>query len=256
VRFGLRDAHDPLIVDTIRVIDAALKVELPTGVAWHRYTADGYGEHADGSPFDGAGVGRAWPLLAGERGHYALLAGDDPMPFLRSMAAMTGRAGLIPEQVWDAEPIPERGLYPGKPSGSAMPLVWAHSEFVKLATSIATGAPSDRPRAVWERYRGRRPDARVVVWTTRFPAAVLFVGQRLRVCTGDPAHVHWGVDGWQRIDDIATHEDGLGLHVADIPTSALRDGQRVDLTLLWTQTNVWEGRDYRIEVRAGTQGGR
>ena len=249
VRFGLRDAHDPLIVDTIRIVDSVLKAELPTGVAWRRYTGDGYGEHADGSAFDGSGIGRAWPLLAGERGHHALLAGEDPMPYLRSMAAMTGRAGLIPEQVWDAKPIPERGLFPGKPSGSAMPLVWAHAEFIKLATSIALGRPCDRPQAVWDRYHGRRPDTRVLVWTLRFPAAVLRVGERLRVCVPEPALVHVGIDGWQNVDDIATREVSLGLHVADVATSGLRHGQHVDLTLRWTRTDRWEGRDFRIEVR-------
>jgi glucoamylase len=169
---------------------------------------------------------------------------------------MTGRAGLIPEQVWDAEPIPERGLFPGKPSGSAMPLVWAHAEFVKLATSIALGRPCDRPQAVWDRYQGQRPDGRVLVWTLRFPAAVLRVGERLRICVPEPALVHFGIDGWQNVGDIATHEVGLGLHVADIATSGLRAGQHVDLTLRWTRTNRWEGRDFRIEVRDQVSRGR
>ena len=35
---------------------------------------------------------------------------------------MASPGGMIPEQVWDADPIPERRLYPGGPSGSAMPL--------------------------------------------------------------------------------------------------------------------------------------
>ncbi len=75
VRFGLRSPHDPRILDTITVIDALLKVDTPYGPAWHRYNDDGYGEHEDGAPFDGTGVGRAWPLLTGERAHYELAAG-------------------------------------------------------------------------------------------------------------------------------------------------------------------------------------
>ena len=75
VRFGLRDADDPRIVGTIRAIDALLKVETPNGPCWKRYNEDGYGEHADGAPFDGTGIGRAWPLLTGERAHYELAAG-------------------------------------------------------------------------------------------------------------------------------------------------------------------------------------
>jgi glucoamylase len=75
VRFGLRAPDDSRILNTVKVIDALLKVDAPTGPAWHRYNDDGYGEHADGSPFDGTGIGRAWPLLTGERAHYELIAG-------------------------------------------------------------------------------------------------------------------------------------------------------------------------------------
>lgn len=32
------------------------------------------GELEDGMPFDGAGVGQAWPLLTGERAHFKLAA--------------------------------------------------------------------------------------------------------------------------------------------------------------------------------------
>jgi glucoamylase len=251
VRFGLRDPHDSLIVDTLKVVDGQLKVEFPEGVAWRRYTGDGYGEQPDGSPFERFGVGRPWPLLAGERGHYELAAGRNVLPFLRSMAAMAGRAGLIPEQVWDADPIPARGLYPGKPSGSAMPLVWAHAEFIKLAMSRSLGVPCDRPAAVWQRYRGRRPQAHAVVWTPRFPATVLQRGQRLRVCLPEAAQVHFGIDGWQQVADLKTHDSGLGLHLADIDTVRLQAGQRIDMTFFWTRPQSWQGQDYRVEIQDG-----
>src|SRR5205823_4245186 len=69
VRFGLRAADDPRIIDTVRAIDALLRADLPQGPVWYRYNQDGYGEHRDGRPFDGTGIGRAWPLLTGERAH-------------------------------------------------------------------------------------------------------------------------------------------------------------------------------------------
>ncbi len=248
VRFGLRDPHDPLIVATLDIVDHQLRVETPNGVAWHRYTGDGYGEKPDGSLFDGVGQGRAWPLLTGERGHYELLAGRDPLPYLQSIAAMTGRGGLIPEQVWDTDPIPERGLYPGKPSGSAMPLVWAHAEFIKLAMSCTMGQPCDRPQAVWQRYRGHRPAVDHVIWTPRFPAGGLRRGQRLRMCLPEPALVHYGVDGWQQVADVPTRDTGLGMHLAELPTAQLREGQRIDMTFYWTESESWDGRDYCVEV--------
>jgi glucoamylase len=86
------------------------------------------------------GRGRAWPLLTGERGHYELAAGKDPLPYLEAMMCMSGAGGMIPEQVWNSSPIPAQGLYPGYPSGSAMPLVWAHAEHQAIGLP-ATGAP-------------------------------------------------------------------------------------------------------------------
>lgn len=69
VRFGLRSPTDELMQDSIKASDHLLKVETPAGAVWRRYNEDGYGEHEDGTAYDGIGRGRPWPLLAGERGH-------------------------------------------------------------------------------------------------------------------------------------------------------------------------------------------
>ena len=132
VRLGLRQATDARVADTVRIVDQVLRVETPSGAVYRRYNDDGYGEYDDGRPYDGAGVGRAWPLLAGERGHLALQAGEDPIDYLNTMHRCASPGGLLPEQVWDAAPIPQRFLVPGRPSGSAMPLMWSHAEFLKL----------------------------------------------------------------------------------------------------------------------------
>jgi glucoamylase len=249
VRLGLRAASDKLVVDTVKLIDRQLRVTTPAGPAWHRYSGDGYGESADGSPFAGVGIGRAWPLLSGERGHYELAAGRDPLPYLEAMSAMTGRCGLIPEQVWDTDPIVERQLLPGKPSGSAMPLVWAHAEFVKLVMSRVLGHPGDRPRAVWQRYGGRRPQPTYAIWMPRFPAEAVDAGQKLHLCLPAPARVRYGIDGWQQIAELATLPSGLGQQVAELPSAALRSGQSLQFTFYWSESSQWEGRDYAVRVR-------
>ena len=110
VRFGLRQPDDPLILDSITVVDSLLKVDTPYGPVWRRYTGDGYGEHDDGAPYDGTGRGRPWPLLTGERGHYEIAAGRDPLPHLAAICGMASSLGLIPEQVWDAPDVPSREL--------------------------------------------------------------------------------------------------------------------------------------------------
>ena len=66
VRLGVRAADDPLVRDSIAVMDRVRKRDLPQGPGWHRYNHDGYGQKEDGSAFDGTGVGRSWPILTGE----------------------------------------------------------------------------------------------------------------------------------------------------------------------------------------------
>jgi hypothetical protein len=87
---------------------------------------------------------------------------------------------VLPEQVWDAELIPGRRLAPGRPAGSAMPLVWAHPEYIKLMVSRHLGHPVDR-RAVWRRYQGRRPTARHAFWWRHTPIREFHAGARLAI---------------------------------------------------------------------------
>jgi len=246
IRFGLRRADDPLILDSIRVADALLKTDTPCGPVWHRYNGDGYGEHDDGSPYDSTGRGRGWPLLTGERGHYELAAGRDPLPFLEAMTKMASPGGMLPEQVWDADSIASRRLEPGRPSGSAMPLVWAHAEFIKLMVSHHLGHPVDRPRAVWRRYQGRRPIARYAFWWPHAPIREFPAGKWLAVALPRPAKVHWANDGWRNATDEPTHDSGLGFHVAALDVSRLSPGERVEFTWQWQESGAWHGRDYGV----------
>ncbi len=248
VRFGLRRADDPLVKDTLRVVDALLKVDTPNGPAWYRYNGDGYGEHRDGSPFDGTGHGRPWPLLTGERGHYELLAGNDPLPFLGAMAAMAGRGGMLPEQVWDADPVPAYRLYPGRATDSAMPLVWAHAEFIKLAHSRALGRPVDRLDAVWRRYGGNKPHARVAVWSPAAPIDTILAGETLCLCLPRPARIRYRLGSSGDDRRIETDACGLGLYQARLPTARLGAGEVLHVDIE-AEAPVPAGTRFRIEVR-------
>ena len=248
VRFGLRGANDPIVRDSIAVADALLRVETPNGPAWHRYNGDGYGEHDDGRPFDGRGRGRAWPLLTGERGHYELVAGNDPTPYLAAMAVMTGPGGMMPEQVWDGLALPDRRLFPGKPTGSAMPLAWAHAEFVKLMVSRHLGYPFDRPEAVWRRYAGSRPKPTPAIWCLHAPIGRIERGTALVIAVPRAARVHWGVNGWQDITDGDTHDIGLGLHGFEFGSAVLAKVSAINFTFQWRDSREWINRDFVVDI--------
>jgi glucoamylase len=248
IRFGLRLADDPLIVDSILVADALLKADTPSGPAWYRYTGDGYGEHTDGAAFDGVGQGRPWPLLTGERGHYALAAGQDVLPYLETMSKMSGTGGMIPEQIWDSTAIPKWGLYPGRPSGSAMPLVWAHAEFIKLLASRHLGHPFDRPAATWDRYRGMRPSIQHAFWLPQAPIRRIYRGDSLFIALCYRGLIHWGLDGWQCPTDTETRDSGLGLHFAQIEAAVLAAAQQIDFTFQNLDTGIWADEVYAITI--------
>ncbi len=229
VRFGLRAADDPHVLATVATIDHTLRRELPAGPCWYRYNADGYGEHADGAPFDGTGIGRLWPLMTGERAHYELAAGrpDEARRLLGTMEALTSDGKLIPEQVWDSADLPAHELVLGRPSGSAMPLVWAHGEHVKLCRSLADGAVFDTPPQTLARYGGGVPAPRVQPWRPDWRAERMAAGRVLRLDLPRPGEVAWSTDGWATQAVVATADAGIGLHVAELATAGLAAGTRI-----------------------------
>jgi glucoamylase len=251
VRFGLRAPDDPRILNTIRVIDALLRVQLPQGPCWYRYNGDGYGEHKDGSAFDGSGIGRPWPLLAGERGHYELAAGrlKEAEALLSMMEeSTTGQSRLLPEQVWDADDIPELELFRGKPTGSACPLVWAHSEYVKLRRSLRDGKIFDQPPQTVQRYLIEKPVRQVFGWRFNNKTRSVPRHKILRIVLLTPALVHWSIDDWKSFHDNTTRDTGLGIYTLDLPTASLPGGTKAVFTFYWPNENRWEGKDYTVAV--------
>jgi glucoamylase len=250
VRFGLRAADDPRILNTVKAIDSLLRRELPAGSYWYRYNNDGYGEHADGAPFDGAGIGRLWPLLTGERAHYEIAAGrpDEAKRLLAALEASASSGGLLPEQIWDSADIPGRELFLGRPSGSAMPLVWAHAEHVKLLRSIRDNAIFDMPPQTLDRYVNNKPAPAPVVWQIASKVAAVAAGRVLRLEFMDAARIHWSTDDWKTISDRDTRATGLGTYVCDLPTERLTAENFIRFTVFWPGQNRWEGTDFEVEI--------
>jgi glucoamylase len=247
VRLGLRTADDPRIRNTLKVAEGMLGKDTPAGRAYYRYNQDGYGEWVDGSGFAEFGIGRLWPLLAGERGHYAALAGEDPAPYLAAMLAMRGRGQLLPEQVWDTNPVPWRGLWPGQPTNSAMPLVWAHSELIKLVLTARTGRPTEQLTAVAQRYRDGGPAALSWYWRDSAPVLTLPRGRTLVVEDRQPFTVHLGYDGWQQVTDRDSAPIGLGRHGLTIPADELDQHARLDFVRRYP--TGWEaGPDHHVNL--------
>ncbi len=252
VRFGLRAPDDPRVLNTVKAIDALLKANLPQGPCWYRYNGDGYGEHADGSPFDGTGIGRPWPLLAGERAHYELAAGrrQTAERLLCVMEMSTDGNRLIPEQVWDDPDIPERELFKGMGSGSACPLVWAHSEYIKLRRSLRDSKIFDQPPQTVQRYQVQKQRSEHFLWAFNNKCRSLPHGKKLRFSFLKPAMVRWSLDYWRTSYNSNTRAYDLGVHVADLPTDSLAAGDQIVFTFFWPDSNRWEGVDFTVAVQS------
>lgn len=250
VRFGLRSPDDPRILDTVRAIDAMLRAELPQGPVWYRYNDDGYGEHEDGAPFDGTGIGRPWPLLTGERAHYELAAGRPGVAeqLLATLEASAGVGGLLPEQVWDGPDIAERELFRGRPSGSAMPLVWAHAEHIKLLRSLRDGQVFDMPPQTVQRYQQDRITSPRRSWRFNQKLRSMPVGKTLRIELPAPARVRWTMDSWATVREDATARNSFGIHMVDLATSAAAHGTWIHFTFFWLESGQWEGTDFAVEL--------
>lgn len=249
VRYGIRKPDDPVILDSLKVIDTILKVDTPMGPVWHRYNHDGYGQREDGGSYAGWGKGRTWPLLTGERAHYELSAGRDVKPFIRAIEGFASATGLLPEQVWDEHDQPNSHMFLGRPTGSAMPLMWAHAEYIKLLRSVSDGHVFDLIPEVASRYLGDRKACQSFeVWKPNRHARVVKRGYTLRVQVPAPFRLHWTTDEWRTARDTASGTTALGIEFIDIPISAAQQAP-IRFTFFWPESNSWEGRDYMVEVR-------
>ena len=256
VRYGVRRADDPLIVDSLKVVDRLLKRDLPQGPGWLRYNWDGYGERPDGGPFEGWGQGRVWPLLTGERAHYELAAGRDAADLIKTYERFATVGQMLPEQVWDEADRPDEELWLGQPAGSAMPLVWAHAEYLKLLRSALDGKVFDRIDPVYARYcepEGQKTvRGDLEIFSLRRPIQKIAAGDTLRILDDAQFEVVWTSDNWKTQQTTPSRALGSAGFSAEIAPAAI--GQQAESgagglswTLHWPSQNRWLG--YNVSVR-------
>ncbi|MDF2254831.1 glycoside hydrolase family 15 protein [Streptantibioticus ferralitis] len=189
-RLGVKPASSPQITNSLAAVDATIKTVIPGyGTYWGRYNHDGYGETSSGADYTGAGVGRPWPVLSGERGEYDVQAGDltGAQATLASMANAANSGYQISEQIWPGASAD--GFTQGQPDNSATPLMWTMAQFVRLAVDISAGKTVDTPAIVAQRYASGGPPNQVSV--TFDENATTYWGQNVFVVGSVPALGSW-----------------------------------------------------------------
>jgi len=256
VRYGIRRADDPLVVDSLRAVDAVLKIETQFGPCWRRYNHDGYGQRKDGGPFLTWGQGRAWPLLTGERAHYELALGRDITGLIKSMERFSSTGGMMPEQIWDQADLPEEGMYFGKSAGSAQPLVWAHAEYIKLLRSATDKCVFDRLSIVYDRYakpgKDRPHHRQVEIFQLARMISEVPAGHVVRVLDPKRFRVVWSDDGWSNSHSTESVAVGYPGFYADIPTaqaSGEGNSNLIEFSIYWPEENRWLDHNKSVRVK-------
>ena len=188
VRLGALSPSDPVLANSLAVVDATIKRQTANGPGWLRYNGDGYGDCvADGTtgcttlgapwaPSD-KGTGGVWPVLAAERGEYGLLSGDAAGggALVKAIVAQSAGVGLVPEQVWTGPAVPRApygsdpttasiGFVNGEPNGSTAPLTWGVSALVRIVADLSAGRALEKPTQTTARYVDRQqPSTRLTV---------------------------------------------------------------------------------------------
>jgi glucan 1,4-alpha-glucosidase len=176
VRLGELPATDPDVANSLKVVDATIEKQTPSGPGWLRYNGDGYGDchvlpdhtcKTEGAPWapSNMGTGHIWPVLSAERGEQDLATGQASSAgkLLAAMDAMSSGVGLVPEQVWDTADVPASpygqdpttasiGFVNGHPDGSAAPLTWGAGSQVRLTADLTAGRVVEQPTQTVDRY--------------------------------------------------------------------------------------------------------
>ena len=165
------------------------------------------------------------------------------------MEGFATAAGLLPERVWDAPDLPRARMFLGRPTGSPMPLMWAHAEYIKLLRSTQDGQIFDRIPAVADRYQGSRPRSSIEVWTFNRRVRSVRPGTIVRIQAAAPFRLRWTDNEWAGRTDSASRPTALGIEFVDVPITRVRAAP-IRFTFFWPEAERWEGRDFVMTMES------
>jgi glucoamylase len=154
----------------------------------------------------------------------------------------------LTEQVWDADDLPNGKMKHGEPTGAAMPLCWAHAEYLTLVRSRQSGDCFDRIEPVYERYAKNKTGSQLEIWTFAYQCPQIRAGKNLRIITSAPATIRWSFDEWNTTQDTEAIATGIGCWFTDLPAANLEPGTEIGFTFRWADT--WEEKHFRINIGA------
>jgi glucan 1,4-alpha-glucosidase len=260
VRLGELSPGDPVVKNSLSVLDNTISVKTPSGTGYYRYgtnaaagSADGYGDCYQPSqtscttvgepwPTTDVGTGHLWPVLSGERGESAIAEGDpsEASALLSFMINSASGEGLVPEQVWEDPDVAASpygsdpttasiGFTDGQAAGSASPLTWAQAQELRLIVDLGTGRDTDTPAITTKRYVTHGAPAATPVTITS-PASGATIEGGTTTVTGTAAA--------GATVDISTQDTDTGAAAATVSTTAGASGTYSAPVAIGFGTNV------------------
>jgi glucoamylase len=98
-----------------------------------------------------------------------------------AMEKFANAGGMLTEQLWDADDLPNGLMKRGRPTGAAMPLCWSHAEYISLVRSRRDGVCFDRVEPAFRRYVANPVTSRHEIWSLRHQLRQMPRGKTLRV---------------------------------------------------------------------------
>lgn len=193
-------------------------------------------------------------MLTGERAHYELAAGKSCKKLTTAIEKFSSKGGMLPEQIWDRADLPSEGMYYGRSAGAAQPLVWAHSEYLKLLRSLADQQVFDRISVVADRYavapEKRKFTNHQEIYSAGRPIKTLQAGHTLRIVDVERFRVVYTTDNWATTEEAISKMVSHSAAYVDICTRKDQRG-KIIFTQVWPQEGQpdrWMGRNVEIEI--------
>jgi glucoamylase len=168
--------------------------------------------------------------------------------YIKTMECFANAGAMLPEQVWDTVDIPEKQMFCGRPTGSAMPLAWAHAEYVKLLRSARDRRVFDLIEPVRLRYIEQGVKSDLQAWLFNHKLRAARAGRPLRIEVNAAGRLHWTANEWVSASDAELADEGLGVYAHEFAAGELKAGEVLKFTFYWHVSVRWEGRDFAIAI--------
>jgi glucoamylase len=165
--------------------------------------------------------------------------------YIKALEGIALKGRMMPEQIWDEPDRPDLEMYFGQPTGSAMPLMWAHAEYIKLLRSVHDGKVFDFLPAVAERYLYGKGRKDLEIWKHNRRVRTVTVGKTIRVQASSPFLLHWTLDEWKSVRDTEAASTVVDIYYADIQISRQ---QKSRCALSTGGRRAFGGRDFLVRV--------